>query len=114
MKLLRYGKAGQERPGLLDVDGKVRDLSALIEDLNGDGFVNVADLSLLAGSWGGSVPLAEAMAAFDVYEDDIRAPIESGVCHRDARDTIELSASKSTQSRHSHRKHPGYPGMRLL
>ena len=36
MKLLRYGPAGQERPGLLDDTGRVRDLSAHIEDLAGD------------------------------------------------------------------------------
>jgi hypothetical protein len=27
MKLLRYGPAGQEKPGLLDRDGVLRDLS---------------------------------------------------------------------------------------
>lgn len=32
MKLLRFGAAGQERPGLLDVDGSVRDASALVDD----------------------------------------------------------------------------------
>jgi 2-keto-4-pentenoate hydratase/2-oxohepta-3-ene-1,7-dioic acid hydratase in catechol pathway len=35
MKLLRYGVAGQERPGILDEAGRVRDLSALINDLDG-------------------------------------------------------------------------------
>ena len=35
MKLLRYGTAGQERPGLLDAQGQVRDLSGIIEDVNG-------------------------------------------------------------------------------
>lgn len=35
MKLLRYGNPGQERPGILDAEGKVRDLSALINDLDG-------------------------------------------------------------------------------
>jgi 2,4-didehydro-3-deoxy-L-rhamnonate hydrolase len=35
MKLLRYGLAGQEKPGLLDKDGRVRDLSAVIPDLAG-------------------------------------------------------------------------------
>ena len=35
MKLLRYGEAGRERPGLLDASGKIRDLSGLIGDLAG-------------------------------------------------------------------------------
>ena len=35
MKLLRYGPPGQERPGLLDGDGAIRDLSALVPDLAG-------------------------------------------------------------------------------
>jgi 2-keto-4-pentenoate hydratase/2-oxohepta-3-ene-1,7-dioic acid hydratase in catechol pathway len=33
MKLLRYGAAGEEKPGLLDVSGAVRDLSAHIKDI---------------------------------------------------------------------------------
>jgi 2,4-didehydro-3-deoxy-L-rhamnonate hydrolase len=36
MKLLRYGPKGQEKPGLLDADGRVRDLSAVIPDVAGD------------------------------------------------------------------------------
>jgi 2,4-diketo-3-deoxy-L-fuconate hydrolase len=36
MKLLRYGPAGQEKPGALDAWGQVRDLSVLIEDISGD------------------------------------------------------------------------------
>lgn len=33
MKLVRYGPAGEERPGLIDVEGHVRDLSAQIPDV---------------------------------------------------------------------------------
>ncbi len=36
MKLLRYGPAGKEKPGLLDAAGTIRDLSGLIPDLAGD------------------------------------------------------------------------------
>ena len=35
MKLLRYGKPGKERPGLLDADGKIRDLSEHVSDIAG-------------------------------------------------------------------------------
>ncbi|MDB5774294.1 MAG: ureidoglycolate lyase [Herbaspirillum sp.] len=35
MKLLRYGQSGQEKPGLLDSTGRIRDLSAHIHDVNG-------------------------------------------------------------------------------
>ena len=36
MKLLRYGPKGQEKPGLLDAEGKIRDLSKIVDDIAGD------------------------------------------------------------------------------
>ena len=36
MKLVRYGAAGSEKPGLIDADGRIRDLSAHIADLKGE------------------------------------------------------------------------------
>lgn len=35
MKLVRYGKAGKEKPGLIDAKGRIRDLSGIIDDLGG-------------------------------------------------------------------------------
>ncbi len=35
MKLLRYGPRGAEKPGLLDADGRIRDLSAVVDDIAG-------------------------------------------------------------------------------
>jgi 2-keto-4-pentenoate hydratase/2-oxohepta-3-ene-1,7-dioic acid hydratase in catechol pathway len=35
MKLLRYGPTGQEKPGLLDRDGQLRDLSGAVRDIDG-------------------------------------------------------------------------------
>jgi 2,4-didehydro-3-deoxy-L-rhamnonate hydrolase len=35
LKLLRYGQPGAERPGLLDGNGNIRDLSAVIGDIDG-------------------------------------------------------------------------------
>jgi len=36
MKLLRYGPKGQEKPGLVDAEGNIRDLSTHVDDLAGD------------------------------------------------------------------------------
>ena len=36
MKLLRYGDKGQERPALLDNNGQLRDLSAVVADIAGE------------------------------------------------------------------------------
>jgi len=33
MKLVRYGKVGKEKPGLIDENGKIRDLSHIISDI---------------------------------------------------------------------------------
>jgi len=35
MKLVRYGPAGKEKPGLIDADGKLRDLSKKVADIDG-------------------------------------------------------------------------------
>ncbi|MEJ1990872.1 MAG: fumarylacetoacetate hydrolase family protein [Maritimibacter sp.] len=60
MKLLRYGPVGQEKPGLLDDDGRVRDLSDHVSDISGatlsaEGIaklksLNPADLPLVPGT----------------------------------------------------------------
>lgn len=36
MKLLRYGPVGKEKPGMLDAEGKIRDLSKVVADIGGD------------------------------------------------------------------------------
>jgi 2,4-didehydro-3-deoxy-L-rhamnonate hydrolase len=35
MKLVRFGDAGQEKPGLIDSSGQIRDLSGIVADING-------------------------------------------------------------------------------
>ncbi len=35
MKLVRYGPAGREKPGIIDPDGKIRDLSRIVTDIDG-------------------------------------------------------------------------------
>ncbi|MBZ9868548.1 fumarylacetoacetate hydrolase family protein [Mesorhizobium sp. CA15] len=47
MKLLRYGEAGSEKPGLLDADGVIRDLSAHVADIAGTA-LHPASLEMLS------------------------------------------------------------------
>ena len=47
MKLLRYGEAGSEKPGLLDADGTIRDLSAHVADIAGTA-LHPASLDMLS------------------------------------------------------------------
>ncbi|MBT0780166.1 ureidoglycolate lyase [Paracoccus sp. pheM1] len=51
MKLLRYGPPGREKPGLLDAEGRIRDLSAHVADIAGavlgsEGLAGIAALDL--------------------------------------------------------------------
>jgi 2-keto-4-pentenoate hydratase/2-oxohepta-3-ene-1,7-dioic acid hydratase in catechol pathway len=36
MKLVRFGPAGREKPGIIDSEGKIRDLSRIVPDINGE------------------------------------------------------------------------------
>ena len=57
MKLLRIGPPGQERPALLDAQGRPRDLSGVIEDLAGD-VLTPAGLAALRHLDPATLPLA--------------------------------------------------------
>ncbi len=58
MKLLRYGPAGAEKPGLLDAEGRIRDLSREVTDIEGE-TLGSASLSRLAGLDPATLPLVE-------------------------------------------------------
>jgi 2-keto-4-pentenoate hydratase/2-oxohepta-3-ene-1,7-dioic acid hydratase in catechol pathway len=47
MKLLRYGETGSEKPGLLDADGTIRDISGHVADIGGKA-IEPASLAALA------------------------------------------------------------------
>ncbi|TDH62256.1 FAA hydrolase family protein [Dankookia rubra] len=55
MKLLRHGPDGQEKPGMLDASGTIRDLSGVIPDLAGDA-LSAAGLAKLAALDPASLP----------------------------------------------------------
>ena len=56
MKFVRYGEAGSERPGLLDAQGNIRDLSAHVSDLSGEVLASLGSLAALDPE---SLPLVE-------------------------------------------------------
>ncbi|AUX75982.1 MULTISPECIES: ureidoglycolate lyase [Sinorhizobium] len=58
MKLLRYGPVGREKPGLLDHDGRIRDISGYAADIAGDVLLP-ENLSRLAALDVSSLPLVE-------------------------------------------------------
>jgi len=58
MKLLRYGPQGQEKPGLLDANGQIRDLSERINDIDGNALAPNR-LAALADADPDSLPLVE-------------------------------------------------------
>ena len=49
MKLVRYGRPGQEKPGLIDADGALRDLSRVVKDITPD-LLAPAGLARLRGA----------------------------------------------------------------
>ncbi|MFD9031637.1 fumarylacetoacetate hydrolase family protein [Streptomyces sp. NPDC059567] len=55
MKLLRVGPAGAERPALLDQDGTLRDLSALVDDVDGSLLADASALDRIRAAVGAGV-----------------------------------------------------------
>jgi 2-keto-4-pentenoate hydratase/2-oxohepta-3-ene-1,7-dioic acid hydratase in catechol pathway len=58
MKLLRYGQPGAEKPGLLDAEGRIRDLSAHTADFAGE-TVSIKAIDKLRALDAASLPLVE-------------------------------------------------------
>lgn len=56
MKLVRFGEKGREKPGILDAEGKIRDLSSVVADING--FVLENELDKIRQTDVNSLPFA--------------------------------------------------------
>ncbi|HEY0845470.1 MAG TPA: fumarylacetoacetate hydrolase family protein [Noviherbaspirillum sp.] len=65
MKLVRYGRIGKEKPGLIDKDGKLRDLSGLVADI-GPEQLSLKALTKLAKVKPESLPLVRGKPRFGV------------------------------------------------
>jgi 2,4-didehydro-3-deoxy-L-rhamnonate hydrolase len=58
MKLVRFGRAGEEKPGMIDGAGAVRDLSGVVADITGE-VLAPDSLARLAAIDSGTLPLVE-------------------------------------------------------
>ena len=79
MKLLRYGAKGQEKPGLLDSDGRVRDLSGCVADIAGPALLpdRIAHLSGLDPA---TLPLVAGMPQADLRLGPCVAGVGKFIC----------------------------------
>jgi 2,4-didehydro-3-deoxy-L-rhamnonate hydrolase len=65
MKICRYGPAGSEKPGLIDSDGKLRDLSAVVSDIDAS-VICREGLATLAQLDAATLPLVEGPQRYGV------------------------------------------------
>jgi len=80
MKLVRYGETGAEKPGLIDENGALRDLSGAVDDING---ALLADLSVLDNIDPSSLPTVEGNPRFGACVDGVGKFICIGLNYTD-------------------------------
>jgi 2-keto-4-pentenoate hydratase/2-oxohepta-3-ene-1,7-dioic acid hydratase in catechol pathway len=78
MKLLRYGPAGHEKPGLLDGAGRIRDLSAVVSDVTPDR-LSPDGLAALAAIDPATLPIVEGAQRLGVPFSGTRQFIAIGL-----------------------------------
>jgi 2,4-didehydro-3-deoxy-L-rhamnonate hydrolase len=71
MKLVRWGKPGKEKPGIVDGDGKVRDLSGVVPDIAGAA-LSPAGLAKIAKAKVGKLPLVRGKPRLGPCVGDVR------------------------------------------
>ena len=78
MKLLRYGPKGAEKPGLLDAEGKIRDLSGHVADITG-AQLSPASLKALAAIDPATLPVVEGSPRYGVPVNGVSKFIAVGL-----------------------------------
>ncbi|WP_454716868.1 fumarylacetoacetate hydrolase family protein [Caulobacter segnis] len=78
MKLLRYGPKGAEKPGLLDSEGKIRDLSGHVADITGVQ-LSPASLKALAAIDPTTLPVVEGSPRYGVPVNGVSKFIAVGL-----------------------------------
>lgn len=63
MKLVRFGAVGEERPGVVDEEGRLRDLSGIVADIEGETLSRAGLAHLRALDWQ-SLPLVEGAVRY--------------------------------------------------
>jgi 2,4-didehydro-3-deoxy-L-rhamnonate hydrolase len=82
MKLVRYGAIGQEKPGLIDKSGQLRDLSAHVKDLNGEAYAP-ASLAKLAALDPSKLPAVDGKPRFGAPVTGISKFVAIGLNYAD-------------------------------
>jgi len=82
MKLCRYGAPGQEKPGLVDADGRIRDLSAHVSDI-GPAEIAPGSLARLRALAADTLPLVEGQPRYGVPVAGTRKFIAIGLNYAD-------------------------------
>ena len=82
MKLVRYGEAGQEKPGLIDAQGTIRDLSGVVRDIDGS-TIGEEGLAKLRGMDVNSLPKVTGNPRFGVPVANVQKLICIGLNYSD-------------------------------
>lgn len=82
MKLVRYGAKGKEKPGLIDKEGKLRDLSGVIPDIT-SAHLSSAELSKLAKIKTSTLPLVKGKPRYGVPLADVGKFLAIGLNYSD-------------------------------
>jgi len=82
MKLVRFGAAGQEKPGLIDANGQIRDLSGLVPDITG-ATLSSKTLDRIRGTDPSTLPAAPAGQRLGACVGQVRNFIAIGLNYAD-------------------------------
>ena len=95
MRLVRYGERGQERPGLLDSQGLLRDLSGVVRDIDGAALMPDS-LDRLRALDPGSLP-------------EVPGPVRLGACVGDVRNIVCIGLNYSDHAAETNTPIPAQP-----
>ncbi len=82
MKLVRYGAKGKEKPGLIDPDGKIRDLSEIVPDIAGAALTKKGLAKIAKAKWD-KLPLVKGRPRLGACVGDVGNFIAVGLNYAD-------------------------------